>query len=103
MPIPAGVAVGFGEPLYTVRESESTLTICAVITGGEAAVPVEVSLMTGSDGNAQGLLGVCLLHGWLQMHDLTQYLQLMMTLFLCNLLLSSSLEQMVKNVPLSPF
>lgn len=50
-----GVGIGFREPSYTIGEGESAVGICAVITDGEAAVPVEVTLMTGSDGNAQGV------------------------------------------------
>ena len=51
--------IGFGDPSYIVGEGESAISICAVITDGEAAVPVEV-LMTGSDGNAQGMHNIIL-------------------------------------------
>ena len=51
-----GVGIGINEPAYSVGESESSVTICATITSGEAAIPVEVVLMTVSDGNACGKL-----------------------------------------------
>ena len=49
-----GVEISVREPEYSVGESESSVTICAGIISGEAAIPVEAVLMTVSDGNAQG-------------------------------------------------
>ena len=49
-----GVGISIRGPEYSVEESESSVTVCAGIVSGEAAIPVEVVLMTVSDGNAQG-------------------------------------------------
>lgn len=49
-----GVEIILTEPEYSIGESESDVTVCAGIISGEAAIPVEVVLMTVSDGNAQG-------------------------------------------------
>lgn len=51
-----GVDISVRESAYSVRENESSVTICAAIVGGDAAIPVEVILVTVSDGNAQGKL-----------------------------------------------
>ena len=49
-----GVTLGFQQTSYTVRESASSLQVCVEMIGGEAAIPVQVTLMTGPPGNAEG-------------------------------------------------
>ena len=49
-----GVEIILTEPEYSIGESESDVIVCVGIISGEAAIPVEVVLMTVSDGNAQG-------------------------------------------------
>ena len=60
---PAGVTVDIEEVSYSVGESDSSVTICAVLTSGETAIPVSVILMTESGGqrNAQGIIIIRLL------------------------------------------
>lgn len=41
-----------------MEESESSVTVCAAIVSGEAAIPVEAVLTTVSDGNAQCRINV---------------------------------------------
>ena len=71
---PAGVTVDIEEALYSVEESDSSVTICAVLTSGETAIPVGVILMTesGSQRNAQGIIIIQLLikfhYCWLPSH-----------------------------------
>ena len=50
----AGVEIGFQEASHIVGESAPSVSICVELTDGEAAIPVEVTLMTGPPGNAQG-------------------------------------------------
>lgn len=49
-----GVTIGFQQTSYTVGESTSSLQVCVEMIGGEAAIPVEVNLMTGPPGSAEG-------------------------------------------------
>lgn len=58
-----GVSVGISQASYTVIEEDSPVTICAIVTGGVTAVPIEVVFMTASDGNAQGISRILSLVG----------------------------------------
>lgn len=49
------MAFQFQEPAYTVGESASPLQVCVEMIDGETAVSVEVNLMTGPPGNAEGV------------------------------------------------
>ena len=49
-----GVEITLTEPEYSIGESESDVIVCIGIISGKAAIPVEVVIMTVSDGNAQG-------------------------------------------------
>jgi hypothetical protein len=42
--------------LYEVRESDPSVRVCAELTAGEAAIDVEVSLVTDQSGNADGIM-----------------------------------------------
>lgn len=48
------MTVGFQQTSYAVGESMSSLQVCVEMIAGEAAIPVEVNLMTGPPGNAEG-------------------------------------------------
>ena len=54
----AAVTIGFQEISYEVRESEPSVRVCAELTAGEAAIDVEVSLMTDQSGNADGIISI---------------------------------------------
>ena len=49
------MTIGFQETSYEVRESAPSVRVCAELTSGEAAIPVEVSLLTDQSGNADGI------------------------------------------------
>ena len=49
------MTIGFQETSYEVGESDQSVRVCAELIAGEAAIPVEVSLMTGPPGNADGM------------------------------------------------
>ena len=50
------MTIGLQEAVYEVRESDPSVRVCAELTAGEAAITVEVSLMTDQSGNADGIL-----------------------------------------------
>lgn len=50
------MTIGFQETSYEVRENDPSVRVCAELTAGEAAVTVEVSLMTDQSGNADGII-----------------------------------------------
>ena len=47
--------IGLQETSYEVGESAPSVRVCAELVAGEAAIPVEVTLMTGPPGNADGM------------------------------------------------
>ena len=49
------MTIGLQEAVYEVRESDPSVRVCAELTAGEAAITVEVSLMTDQSGNADGI------------------------------------------------
>lgn len=49
------MTIGLQETLYEIRENAPFVRVCAELTSGEAAIPVEVSLTTDQSGNADGI------------------------------------------------
>lgn len=49
------VTIGLQETSYEVGESAPSVRVCAELTAGEAAVSIEVNLMTDQSGNADGM------------------------------------------------
>ena len=48
------MTIGLQETSYEVGESAPSVRVCAELVAGVAAIPVEVALMTGPPGNADG-------------------------------------------------
>ena len=49
------MTIGLQETSYEVEESAPSVRVCAELTSGEAAISVEVTLMTDLSGNADGM------------------------------------------------